>query len=55
MPILTCYLFPALVWDGGGGKEKRKEYSKKHIYFTLSHFVYGEIIFSSQENVISFS
>ena len=55
MPMLTCYLFPALVWEGGGSKEKRKEYSKKHICFTLSHFVYGEIIFSSQENVISFS
>ena len=54
MPMLTCYLFPAFVWEGGGGKEKRKEYSKKYIYITLSHFVYGEIIFSSQENVKSF-
>lgn len=26
MPMLTCYLFPAFVWEGTGGKKK---YSKK--------------------------
>lgn len=56
MPMLTCYLFSAFVWEGGGGKEKRKEYSEKHLYYSKPFCVWWNYFFFSRKcQVISFS